>query len=145
MGGINSLTYQSAGGACSSTLLAGEPPVTVTYLNLPYSKSEIFYWKLGNPQGVLAFKPSEAAKPFGLKLVFAGKECEYSRVGDFIGAILNGVGPNPSLLGLSGVWLRIRGEAAACPQRLQETASLTFKRPNPIEGQPDLNAYVAAE
>lgn len=144
LGGINNLTYTAVGGGACPSTLAGNPAVTVTFLNLPYSKSGINYSRLGNPQGILVFRPQAANKPVRLKLAFGAVTCEYKRFLIFVGSAFNGVGANPSSLLLSGIWKRAVG-GAACPAELKDIALLTLKRPNPMVGQPDLSAYVASE
>jgi hypothetical protein len=137
-GGIRTFTMKSNGGASCTSTLTGNPAVTVTMLNLPYSQSTVTNNGVEAPQGILGITGQNANNPVRVQLAFNAENCEYRRQ-SFVGSVLHG---NPTTVLFEGRWGKQQG-GGGCPANLQYEALLKFLRP--VVGEPDKNVFVANE
>jgi hypothetical protein len=70
------------------------------------------------------------------------KSCQYRRA-TLDGAILNTT--VPASVTITGTWLLAAGTTGSCPAGFTQSTVMSFKRPNPTAGQPDLELFAATE
>lgn len=110
-GGIQTFTYKTNNGNCTSTL-AGNPAVTVTMINVAYNESEIAYFQRENPQAQLGFQGSNGVVK--LRMVIGAVTCNYRR--DALSAqISNGAGAGgKTTIEISANW-ELEAQPGGCP------------------------------
>jgi hypothetical protein len=141
-GGVTELKLTAVGGGqCTSTLTGANPPVTVSMLNLPYSKSMISYERTTGPQATLGFAGASGGQA-GLLINYAGLVCRYHPF-SFDAAITNASGASETLMTISGIWDHDQLNDPACPLSLISDALMLLKRPG--AGGTEVNLFVAGE
>lgn len=113
-GGIQTFTYRSGGGNCTSTL-AGNPGVAVTMIGTAYNRSRITYSEPEPPQAALGFRGTNGVVK--LRLVIGATTCIYRRDA-LTGQLTNGGAV--SFLEISANWFIEAGQPAGCPMTFRQ-------------------------
>jgi len=122
-GGIQTFTYNSGGGNCTSTLAGGNPAVAVTMINLKYDESDIVYLQREKPQGQLGFQGTNGVVK--LRMVIGATTCNYRRDA-LAGQISNGeVAGASTFLEISANW-QLEAQPGGCPTHFIQTPLANF-------------------